>query len=82
MIENECDMAMDKTQMGAELQALHIRSIRAIQRPRMTPMNREYRKEFAEAIQAGIRILLPWLFTDEASSTRRPTLYMFEESQE
>jgi transposase len=73
MIEKKFPFAIGKTQIGVELRTLHIRSIRAIQRPRMTLMNREYRKEFAEAIQTDFRILLPWLFTDEASITRDTT---------
>jgi transposase len=70
MIERKFPFVIGKSQVGKELRMMHILSIRGIERPKMTPVNREYRKEFAEAIQTDFRILLPWLFTDEASITR------------
>lgn len=62
--------ALKKTQIGKELHRMHIQSIRRIPIPRMTQSNREYRKQFAAEIQTDFRMLLPWLFTDEASITR------------
>jgi hypothetical protein len=77
MIERKFPFVIGKVQVGGELRMMHILSIRGTERPKMTPVNREYRKEFAEAIQTDFRILLPWLFPDEASITRNTeSLYL------
>jgi hypothetical protein len=59
--------AVGKTQIANDLSDMHIRSIRQIPKPWMTIVNREYRNRFAEEIQTDFRMLLPWLFTAEAS---------------
>jgi hypothetical protein len=51
MIERKFPFVIGKSQVGGELRMMHILSIRGIERPKMTPVNGEYRKEFAEAIQ-------------------------------
>jgi hypothetical protein len=61
--------AVGKTQIANDLADMHVRSIRQIPRPWMTIVNRQYRNHFAEEILTDFRMLLPWLFTDEASIT-------------
>ena len=78
MAERKFHFARGKTQIGAEFEEMHFRSIRRIPRPMMTNVNREYRLYFVQAIRTDFRMLLPWLFTDEASITRNDTqLYVW-----
>jgi hypothetical protein len=69
MTERNFPFALKKTQIDAELHRMHLRSISAIRKPLLSKKNKEYRRYFVEAIRTDFRMLLPWLFTDEASIT-------------
>jgi hypothetical protein len=70
MANEKFPFAFQKTQIGVELKSIHLRSIGGIPRPVIRKMNFEYWLHFAEAIRINFRMLLPWLFTDEASITQ------------
>jgi hypothetical protein len=79
----------EKTQINDDLANMFIRSGRQILTPRLTEEQKNYREIFAAAIQADVRIYLPWMFSDETMITRNshnyyvrtiPTLMRPEES--
>jgi hypothetical protein len=69
MAQKNFPFAIGKTQIHREIRNMHFRSILAIRMPLFSKPNKEYRQSFVQAIRADFRMLLPWLFTDEAAIT-------------
>lgn len=67
---DEWPFAVGKTRINEELHNMHLASISQIRIPRMLEEHIIYRRRFVQEIKIDFKILLPWMFSDEASIDR------------
>jgi hypothetical protein len=64
--------ALHRSRISQIMRQMSIRWSKSVKRPLLTEAQKQYRVEFAKRILEDMRILLPWLFTDESMIDTNP----------